>query len=169
MGLLAGALAVVGAVARAPVAAFSARVVSELGLLGLFAAVVAMDPIPGVGFQPALFFGYTGGIPLVSLVFAAWGASLVASVAVWAIGRALRGQARLVARLERHRVGAWLRDHGVRTIAVAALAPVPFGVATFGAGMMGVRLRDLLVGAAFRGVKIALTAGAIGLGWGMSA
>ncbi len=167
--VLCGVLAVAGVAVRAPIAAFSARVVAELGLVGLFAAVVAMDPIPGLGFQPALFFGYTGGLPLPSLVFAAWSASMVASVSVFAVGRLSRNSARLVSLLERWRIGDWLRDHGARAIAVAAVAPVPFGLATFGAGVLGVKLRDLLVGASFRGLKIAATAAAIGLGWGMGA
>ncbi len=165
--VLVGLIAALGLAVREPVAAFGARVVAELGLPGLFAAVVAMDQIPGVGFQPALFFGYTGGIPLLNLVIAAWAASYVASIGVYGIGRTLRNSTRLVAFLERWRIGGWLRDHGARAIAVAAVAPVPYGLATLGAGVLGVRLRDLLVGASFRGVKIAATAAAIGLGWGL--
>lgn len=166
---LVGVIALVGTAVRQPVATFSAGIVAELGLLGMFAAVLAMDPIPGLGFQPALFFGYTGGLPLLSLVFAAWSASLLASAAVWALGRSCRNSTRLVALLDRSRLGGWLREHGVRTIAVAAVAPVPFGLATLGAGVLGVRFRDLLVGASFRGIKIAATAVAIGLGWGVGA
>lgn len=169
LALLVGVLAVVGAAVREPVTAFSAGLVAELGLLGMFAAVLAMDPIPGLGFQPALFFGYTGGLPVLPLVLAAWGGSLVASVTVYGVGRLFRDSPRLVAWLERWRVGTWLREHGARTIAVAAVAPVPFGLATLGAGVMGVKLRDLLLGAAFRGLKIAATAAAIGLGWGIGA
>ncbi|MFN7145465.1 MAG: hypothetical protein ACK4YP_16950, partial [Myxococcota bacterium] len=113
-----------GAYVREPIARLSEGIVADLGVAGLFAAIVAMDAIPGVGFQPALFFGYTGGLPVPSLLAAAWTASLVASVGVYGLGRALRNSARLVALLERWRVGAWLREHGARAIAVAAVAPV---------------------------------------------
>lgn len=168
LALVAG-IGVVGAYVREPIARLSEGIVADLGVAGLFAAVVAMDPIPGVGFQPALFFGYTGGLPVFSLLFAAWTASLVASVGVYGLGRGLRNSARLVALLERWRVGGWLRDHGVRAIAVAAVAPVPFGLATLGAGVLGVPFRQLVVGAAFRGLKIAATLAAIVFGWGMAA
>jgi hypothetical protein len=169
LALLVGLLAAVGQVVREPVHHVASAAVRELGLPGLFAAVLTMDPIPGLGFQPALFFGYAGGIQLHVIIGAAWSASLVASVVVFCIGRCFRGSTRLLALLDRWRVGGWLRAHGARTIAVAAIAPVPYGLATLGAGAVGVRLRDLLIGASFRGLKIAATAGAIALGWGMGA
>jgi hypothetical protein len=169
VGLVAivGVVAAVASVLREPITRWSASAVHDLGLSGIFAAVFAMDPVPGLGFQPALFLGYTGGIALVPLVAAAWAASMLSSITVYGVGRRLRESARLLAVLERYRIATWLRDHGVTTIAIAAIGPLPYGLATLGAGVVGVRFRHLLFGALFRGVKIAATAGAIGLGWGL--
>ncbi|MDP2313110.1 MAG: hypothetical protein Q8P41_09420 [Pseudomonadota bacterium] len=167
--VLVAAIAGVGAVLREPIATFSSTLVADYGLLGLFGAVFAMDPVPGLGFQPALFLGYTGGIALGPLFGATWLASLSASVAVYTVGRAWRGRPGLEDFLVRWRIGHWLRSHGVRAIAIASVAPVPFGLATFAAGVMGVGLRDLLLGASFRAVKMALTLSAIVAGWGVSA
>ncbi|MFZ5476106.1 MAG: hypothetical protein ACOZNI_04970, partial [Myxococcota bacterium] len=52
-----------------------------------------------------------------------------------------------------------------RAIAVAAVSPVPWGLATLGAGASGVRLGPLVAGAAFRPLKIAVTIAAFALGW----
>ncbi|MDP2310068.1 MAG: hypothetical protein Q8P18_28890 [Pseudomonadota bacterium] len=171
LGLVAiiGLVAIVGALLREPIATFSGSLVADYGLPGLFATLFVTDSVPGLGFQPALFLGFTGGVLPGTLLVLAWGASLCASVFVYSVGRSLRGRPALVALLLRWRIGHWLRDYGARAIAVASVAPVPFGLATFGAGVMGLGLRDLLLGASARGVKIGFTLLAIMAGWGVGA
>ncbi len=165
--VLVALVAVVGAVLREPIVAFSAGLVAEYGLIGLFAGVFALDQTPGLGFQPVVFLAYTGGIAPMPLLLVAWLASLSASAAVYAVGRAFRGRPSLVALLLRWRIGHWIQAYGARAIAVAALAPVPFCLATFGAGVMGIPLRDLLLGASVRVVKIGLMLAAVAAGWGL--
>ncbi|MES2638012.1 MAG: hypothetical protein V4850_00960 [Myxococcota bacterium] len=165
IGLVAG----IGISLRDPIVALSGSLVTEYGLIGLFVTLLVTDPMPGLGFQPAVFLAYTGGIPPWPLLGVAWVASMCASVFVYAVGRTLRGRPALVAFLMRWRVGHWLSDHGARTIALASMAPVPFVLVTFGAGVMGVKLTDLLLGASFRGFKIGFTLLAIMAGWGVSA
>lgn len=162
-----GVLALVGATLREPITAAGQAVVERLGLPGLFAAVVVLDPVPGIGFQTVLFFGYTGGIPMVPLMLVSWIGVIVAAVMMWGVGRGFSGWKGLVDFLERWRVGPMLRAYGPRAIAVAAVAPFPFGVATFGAGVMRVPVRAVVFGAAFRGVKVVATAAAFWLGWGV--
>jgi hypothetical protein len=164
-----GLVAVVGALLREPIVTISAGLVAEYGLTGLFATMLVTDPMPGLGFQPALFLAYTGGIPPGPLLLVAWVASLCASVLVYAAGCTLRGRPALVAFLLRWRIGHWLQAYGARAIALASVAPVPFALATFGAGVMGMKLTDLLVGASFRGFKIGFTLLAIMAGWGVGA
>lgn len=168
VGLI-GLVAVVGALLRDPIATFSARLVAEYGLPGLFATLFVTDHMPGLGFQPALFLGYTGGVAAGPLLLVAWVASVCASVVFYTGGRAFRGRPALVAFLLRWRIGHWLRAYGARAIAIASVAPVPFALVTFGAGVMGVGMRDLLVGASFRGIKIGFTLLAIMAGWGVGA
>jgi hypothetical protein len=167
--LLIAAVAVVGALLRAPIAAFSTALLAQLGGVGLFVALYVTDPIPGLGFQPVMFLAFTGGVSAVQVFLCAWAASLCASVSVYAFGRAFRGRPALVALLLRWRIGHWIQAYGARAIAVAAVAPVPFAVATFGAGVMGLSLRDLVLGASARGLKMGFTLGAIMAGWGVGA
>jgi hypothetical protein len=164
-----GLLALFGNTLREPITNFGEQIVARLGLAGLFGAVVLLDPVPGVGFQTVFFFGYTGGIALGPLILASWVGVMVAAVGSWGLGRLCSRWNGLVAFLERWRVGPLLRAYGPRAIAVAAIAPFPFGVATFGAGVMRVPLRVLVFGAAFRGIKVLFTAAAFWLGWGIGA
>jgi hypothetical protein len=166
---LVAAVAVVAKAVHAPVSAFAGGLVGDFGFGGLFAAVLCTDAVPGLGFQPALFLGYTGGLGFWPLFVVTFGASYIASVLVYGAGRVLARQPWLVERLERWGVGPVLRRQGARAIALASVAPFPYGLATLGAGVTGVPLRTLLVGACFRGVKILFTLVAIWLGWGVGA
>jgi len=167
--VLLGAVAVVGALLREPIHTFATTLLADLGSVGLFLALYVTDPMPGLGFQPVMFLAYTGGASALGVLLCAWGASMCASVTVYAVGRVFQGRPALVALLLRWRIGHWIQAYGARAIAVAAVAPVPFAVATFGAGVMGLPLKDLLIGASARGLKMGFTLGAIIAGWGVGA
>lgn len=167
LGLVATIAVVAGIamVARDPVESAARAALDAAGLWGLFFSVLLGDPIPGVGFGPALMLGYAGGVGWGTLLALLSVASFLSSVGTWAIGRALQRAAWLPNLLERWKVAPLLRTHGGRAIAVAAISPVPWGVATLGAGASGVPLGPLMVGAAFRPLKIAVTLAALALGW----
>ncbi len=166
VAVLIGVLAIVGSVVHAPVTRFAADLVGRLGVVGLFLAVVLLDPVPAVGFALVVFLGHAGGIGFWPLFGVTWVATLVASAGMFAAGRRLAGQAWLVERVERWGVGPWLRRSGARGIAAAAIAPCPYGLVTLGAGVTGVPFGALLVGASARGIKILLTILGIRAGWG---
>ena len=166
VALLIAVLAIVGSAVHAPVTLFAADLVGRLGVVGLFLAVVLLDPVPAVGFALVVFLGHAGGIGFWSLFGVTWAATLVASAGMFALGRGLAGQPWLVGRVERSGVGPWLRRSGARGIAAAAVAPCPYGLVTLGAGVTGVPFGALLVGASARGIKILLTILAIQAGWG---
>lgn len=154
----------VGWLAREPVTAFSTAVLAHGGIPGLFALVVLTDPLPGIGFQGALFVGWTGGLhPFViwAVVFAG---SLSGSALTWAVGRGARRP--LAGLLERYGVAAVLRKQRWRAVALASVTPLPFGVATLGAGAVGLTLRETMAGAIVRGLKIGVILSVIALGWG---
>ncbi len=163
--LLVGLFTALGTLAREPVEAASLAVVGRLGLGGIFLAVAALDPIPVVGFQPLVIVGAAGGLPLLPLFAVAWAGVVVGSAIAWALGALVRDGPRVRRALERARVGDALRQRATLTLTVAAVAPLPYGLAVFGAGAVGAPLRSALAGAAARGLKIALSLGAVALGW----
>lgn len=167
LGVLAlvGAVAALAAFAREPVEHAARLLLEAGGLGGVFAAGVLADGLPGVGFLPVLLLAHAGGVGAVAILAMLTASSFVASVAGWALGRLLGRAAWMPALLERSRVGPLLRRHGARALAVAAVMPVPWPLATVGAGASGLGIGPLLAGAACRPVKIALTLAAVALGW----
>lgn len=161
--------AALGTWARAPIEAFSRDVVTRLGLGGIFLAVAALDPVPIVGFQPFVIFGAAGGLPLGPLFAVAWAGSCVGSVVAWSLGAWVGSGPRVHAALARVQIDRPLRERSSLTLAVAAVGPLPFGLATFGAGAVGAPLRSALIGAAARGVKIGLSVAAVAMGWSLGA
>lgn len=161
--------AVLGTWARAPIEALSRAVVAQLGLGGIFLAVAALDPVPIVGFQPFVIFGAAGGLPLGPLFAVAWAGSCVGSVIAWGLGAWVGAGPRVHAALARIRIDRPLRERSALTLAVAAVGPLPFGFATFGAGAVGAPLRSALIGGAARGIKIGLSVAAVAAGWSLGA
>lgn len=139
---------------REPLTALATAMVSRLGLPGIFLSAVVLDPVPGVGFQAPLLFGAAGGVPFWTLFAVVSAASLLSSVLCWALGRRLQRWDRLPPLLERTGVTRLLNRHGTAAIALASILPVPYGLATIGAGATGVAFTVLLRGAIFRPLKI---------------
>jgi membrane protein YqaA with SNARE-associated domain len=160
------AVAILGKLLHDPVADFSTALVSRLGYGGVFGAVLLMDAVPGIGFQPGLFFGYTGGLGAVPLFVVTFAASFVASLTTFGCGRLLEGQPWLLTRLDRLGLAPWIRRQGTRALALAAVAPFPWPLAALGAGVLGLPIRQVLTAATARGLKIVFTLAAIQLGWG---
>jgi hypothetical protein len=165
--LLVVVLAALGAWAREPVEAFSRAVVDRLGLGGVFLAVMLLDPVPVVGFQPFVLLGATGGLPLLPLFGLAWAGAALGTVGAWTLGGRFGAHPRARDLLARARIEALLLEHGATALCVAAVGPLPYGLATFGAGAVGVPLRTALLGALARGLKIGLSVAAVAVGWGV--
>ncbi len=163
LGLLA-AVSIVGWVARVPVTTFSTAVLTRTGLPGLFALVVVTDPLPGVGFQPALFVGWTGGLDAAVVSIVVFLGSLTGSALGWLLGRVSARS--VLGPLEQYGIAAMILRHRWRAVALAAVTPLPFGVATLGAGALGLSFGETMAGASLRGIKIAVILGLFALGWG---
>jgi membrane protein YqaA with SNARE-associated domain len=160
-----GALLAIAWVVRDPLTRFAVLVVERLGLVGIFAEVVLLDPVPGIGFQPTLLLGCAAGVPFLPLFAVTSAASLVSSTLCWAIGRRLREWERLRALLDRTRITHHLARHGALAVALASVTPFPHALATIGAGATGVPFGTLLRGALFRPFKILFYLTLFALGW----
>ncbi|MFT6162818.1 MAG: putative membrane protein YdjX (TVP38/TMEM64 family) [Myxococcota bacterium] len=156
-----------GTVLQGPIETLSASFVESFGVLGVFVGVMILDAIPGTFHEPLLILAYDGGIQYGMIVIAAGTASIVAGVIGWTCGRLL-GKWPFVDRLlTKYRITPFMRKHGARAVAIAALTPFPYAITTWGAGAADVPLSSLLIGALFRYIKVALYLGIIVYGWSL--
>ena len=151
--------------ARAPIEAASLWMVEHYGALGIFLMVAVMDPIPGPGHDVALIVGHAGGLGFWSIFLPASFGSFLASIMSWAIGTRLRGWAALRVTMERYKIASMLEKHGAKAVAIAAVGPFPYVVATVGAGASGVPFRSFFLGSLARPIKIGVALGLIMAGW----
>ena len=169
--LILGAVALVAGIgalahfAGPAITAWCTAVVAQMGLGGLYVIVVLTDPIPGPGFEPALFVGAAGGLGYGPVWAATSAGTVTSSACVWWAGRSLAGNTWLMARLDRWKIPEFLRRHGTRALAVGAVGPFPWSLVMLGASASGVSFQAAMRGAAFRPLKVAALLGLFALGW----
>ncbi|MSQ01099.1 MAG: hypothetical protein EXR71_04280 [Myxococcales bacterium] len=150
---------------RAPLEAAAMAFVAERGLWGVGLIVLVGDPFPGLGFQPGLLVGIAAGVPTLSLYIVTALCSTLASMLGWLLGRAGRGFRPLRRVLHASGTSAALDRWGIRAVLLGAVLPLPFGLATIGAGVHGLPFALFVAASAARWVKIAVLLGAFSLGW----
>ena len=166
--LIFGGIFAAGWYFRDTITAWSTFIVEHWGALGIFVMVAVMDPVPGPGHDLGLVVGHAGGLGFWSIWIAASFGSLVGSVACWAIGLRLGRWESLQMMLHRYKLDQLFEKYGPRAVAVGAVGPFPYLLVTVGAGACGVSLRDFVIGAAARSLKIGSALLLIMAGWDAS-
>lgn len=165
---LAGACWALGRWYRAPLEALGAWLVERLGLGFVAGGVFLLDvsPVPLVT-EPVLVLATTGGLPWGQVVAVAATASVSAGLTCYLGGGALarRGLARRLAGAGEARARELVRRHGLVTIALAAITPLPFAICAWSAGALGMRLGPFLLGLSLRVPKVAFYAWVIDQSW----
>jgi membrane protein YqaA with SNARE-associated domain len=151
-----------------PLSRLGTWVVEQAGIPGLALLVFVLDPMPGLGFIPALVVGTAAGVHPPSLLVVTALMSWLSSGVGWFLGKHL-GQTRLIRGIldltsATVLVGRWRE----RAVAIAAVTPMPYGLATMAAGALNMPLRNLMFAAAARWIKITVSLGAIHTGWNLS-
>lgn len=155
---------VLGLTLRAPLEAASSWFVQEYGLLGVLVSVTIVDTLP-LTHEPILFLGYSGGLGFWPVWAAASTGSVLAGLIGWSCGRLL-GRIPLVQRIfERYQIQAFLHRYGATAIAVAAITPIPYSLATWAAGASSLPFRWTLAGCMARLIKVWIYLSLIALGW----
>jgi membrane protein YqaA with SNARE-associated domain len=157
-------VAALGVVLREPLEWLAAWFVGTLGLPGIVLAVTLVDTLP-LTHEPVLLLAWSGGVPFWHI----WAAASLGSVAAggvgWGMGR-LVGQRPSVQRFfVRYRLADFLERYGAWAVAVAALTPFPYAVATWSAGAARVPLALVLAGSMVRLIKVLVYLSLIVLGW----
>lgn len=152
--VLMAAVAVVFTVAAEPLDALSTAFVSRFGLLGVFVGCMLIDATPGLTHEPILVVARQGGLGFWLIFLAAGAGSTLSGLLGYGIGRLLGGSAFLQRLLIRYRLREFLHRYGIRAVAIAALTPFPFAIATWGAGASQIPVRSVLIGSLFRFPKV---------------
>jgi membrane protein YqaA with SNARE-associated domain len=160
---------VLGATLREPIDAFAQVVVERYGVVGLFFAVMCVDSIPGLTNEPLLLLASSGGLGYWPILISAGAGSVLGGVVGWMIGGRLRGVGALRRQINRSGIEDFFDRYGGRTIALAAVLPIPFALTTWAAGASGVDLRTLLMGASWRVPKTWFYLTLIHFGWQVGA
>lgn len=165
--LLAG-VALAGVLARQPLEAVGAWFVGHMGLTGVFLCVTVVDTLP-LTHEPILFLGWSGGLGFGPVWAAASAGSVLAGVVGWFLGRQLSGSAFLKRQFVRYRIDRLFERYGVWAVAVAALTPFPYAVATWSAGAAGMPLGPVFAGSCVRILKVWIYLSLIVAGWSAGA
>lgn len=159
---------VAGVLLRDPIEQFSSVVVARFGLLGIFAMVTFVDTVP-LTHEPVLLIGLAGGLGFWPVWGVASAGSVTAGILGWWLGRWLGRFAWVRHQLARYRIGPFLLRYGGAAVAVAALTPFPYAVATWASGAARLPFAPLLAGALLRMVKVWFYLSVLALGWSSTA
>jgi len=163
---------VLGWLLRAPMTEAGTWFVDAFGLAGLFAAVTLVDasPVPMTN-EPLVVLALGGGMDV-------WGIFAIVSAASVFAGLVGHTSGRILCRVLPirdmvHRfspeAAAWIETRGAWGVAVAALLPIPYALATWTAGAMNVPLRDTMLASLLRVPKTAFYVALLAAGWAAGA
>jgi membrane protein YqaA with SNARE-associated domain len=140
----------------------------RFGLLGLFVGTIIADssPLP-LTHEPLTFIGIAAGIPTPTLLLTITSASILSGPVGWTCGRLLVADTAFAEWLERRYPGFMgvMRRNGLKAVAIAALLPVPFSLATWTAGMLRLPFHKVAAISLLRIVKVWVYFQILKLGW----
>lgn len=168
--LLLAIAAALGFLLEEPITIAASAFVDRFGLWGIAGAVVVTDasPVP-MTHEPVLLIGVSADIPPLTLWAVASSASVFAGLVGYCCGALLVSRSRLRAWLLEKHPGfeRFMERHGVRGVAVAALLPIPFALATWSAGMTRVGLPGVMLASLLRVPKTGFYMWLIVAGWSL--
>ena len=160
--------ALTGLLLREPITAAATWLYARLGLAGIFLGVLITDssPIP-MTHEPVIFLAVSAGESPWRILAVSASASVLAGPTGWSGGRLARSNERFCDWLYGRfpKLVTLMERHGAKGVAIAGLLPVPFAVATWLAGMSGVRFGPLCAASLVRLPKTAFYLWLIHLGW----
>ena len=159
--------AVVGFLSHDVIEAKASTFVDQHGLWGILLATCFTDTF-FLFQEPILLVGWTGGLGFWSTAVAASIGSIWGGLNGWLLGRLLGKTPWIAKRINTSSVDAFMRKYGGWAVAVAALTPFPYGVATWASGATHVPLLHVLAGSLLRFPKILVYLWMLTLGWNLA-
>jgi len=133
--------------------------VQELGVTGLFAAVLAVDAIPTpLSFVPLMLLAAQGGMSLSFVYGTCASASICAGLLGYLIGRIIGMPQWLDRTISRRHPGGkeWLKRYGAVGVVIVGILPLPFAMGTWTAGAMKVPIHQVALACLIRIPKTAI-------------
>jgi membrane protein YqaA with SNARE-associated domain len=160
---------IAGVVLRGPITGLAGLFIGTLGWPGVFLGVLLTDasPIP-MTHEPVLLLGVAEDLDVIRLGLVASTASVTAGPIGYAGGRMLRaaGAEQWLSRRAPQMVG-FLQRWGALGVALAALLPIPFAVATWTAGAIRVPFLKVAAASLLRVPKTCFYLWLIYRGWNL--
>lgn len=148
-----------------------AYMIDHYGSRGVFTSVFFIDwiPIP-TSAEPIFLLGVTGGMDLFELFVACSSGGVVAALGCYASGVVLERTTPVGRWVQRRHpeLVAFVKEHGYKGLAWAAIIPLPFSPMMWIAGIIGMPLERVVVVSLLRIVKTAFYLWLIVVGWGMT-
>jgi membrane protein YqaA with SNARE-associated domain len=168
VGILLAVAALLAAVLLEPITAVAEGFRDRFGLVGLFLGIVITDtsPLP-MTHEPILLLGVSSGVNHYLLWGIASAASVFSGLLGYSLGAGLVSRSWLGAWIDRRYPGfvAFMKRHGAKGVAVAALLPLPFALATWSAGMVRCGLGKVMLASLLRIPKAGFYLWLIVTGW----
>jgi membrane protein YqaA with SNARE-associated domain len=167
MSCLVIASAFVGYLSHDTIEVWATSFVSQHGLWGILAATCIADTF-FLFQEPILLVGWTGGLGFWPTVAAASVGSILGGMNGWFLGRILGNTSWIKRKISSTSVDAFMRKYGGWAVAVAALTPFPYGVATWASGATRVPFLHVLAGSLLRFPKVLIYLWMLALGWNLA-
>lgn len=166
IALLVAAVGVLGYVMRDPLTLFAQMFTERFGLAGVFVGTLLTDTMM-LTHEPLMWAGYAGGLGFWPVYWTTTLASVLAGPLGWVYGRVLGRSAWVQDLFARNHLHAFLHKYGVWAVAIAALTPFPYSLATWASGAAHVPLRSVILGSFFRVPKVMFYFALIVFGWNL--
>jgi membrane protein YqaA with SNARE-associated domain len=144
---------------------------ATLGAPGVLIATLLIDscPLPLTN-EPLMLLALGGSMPAWKIMVLVSVGSVAAGPTGYLLGNRLQAwyDVRAAARRRQPELVAWLEAHGAWGVAVAALAPIPFSLSTWTAGIVQIPLRHVALASLLRIPKTAFFLWLIVSGWNLS-
>ena len=159
-------IATIAILAREPLEVAAGGFVDAFGLLGVFVGVLLTDTFV-LTHEPILFVAYAGGLGFWPVFAVASSASVLSGLVGWTLGGLLGRTSPVQRMFDRYKIRTFMEAYGFWAVAVAALTPFPFSVATWASGAAQVPLKTVALGSLFRIPKVMFYFLVIVFGWDM--
>jgi membrane protein YqaA with SNARE-associated domain len=157
-----------GLLLQQPLRTFGSWTMDQFGLWGLFFGTMFTDssPLPLTN-EPLMMLALAAGVSPLTILWVVSTASVIAGFVGYACGSMVARHPRLRAWIlsRSPELAQWMKNRGGLAVAVAALLPIPYSLATWSAGIVHTPLRAVALGTLFRIPKTAFYLALIWLGW----
>jgi len=153
---------------KEPIESVGAAFLERFGLGGVFVGTVITDtsPLP-LTHEPLVMLGLAAGVEWPVLLLTVSTASVLSGPVGWTLGRFLVADSRFTGWLQSRQPDFFglMQRHGIQAVAVAALLPLPFALATWSAGMLRLPLGKVAAVSLLRVPKVAFYLLLMNAGW----